>query len=71
MMDDGNQAFELGDTRVVEYALTSYHQLGAQPDGQGGLRFRYWAPNARRVVLEVDAERGTQMFPLRRKKNGL
>lgn len=73
MMGEGNQRFALGaDTKQVEYAPTTYHRLGARRGPDGEANFRFWAPNAQAVTVEITRDEGeAARFDMALGKDGL
>ena len=69
-MDDQGSVLEAGDTvaaRERPVAMTRRLPIGAEPQPQGGVHFRVWAPACRDISVEIE---GLPALPLRREAQG-
>ncbi|MBL8149160.1 MAG: alpha amylase C-terminal domain-containing protein [Blastocatellia bacterium] len=71
VMGEGNLKFNLNEnTKTVNYAPTTYHEMGSQKHGND-ISFKFWAPNAQQVSVKVFDEFGrTQLIPMKRDSEG-
>jgi maltooligosyltrehalose trehalohydrolase len=72
VMGEGNLKFNLNEnTKQVNYAPTTYHEMGSQKVGKNDISFKFWSPNAQHVSVKVFDENGrTKMVPMKKDAEG-